>query len=237
MARELASAHLSSMTRGPYARDFAVQESMTPAWFASDSARRLADVILTFEAPNGGWSKHVDFSQHARRPGESYFTESADWEWISTIDNGATTEEIRFLARVEQRQARSTVRARDSARDRLSARVAVPERVLSADLSAPGQLSRRRDVQRRRDDQRAARPARRWRRQVSLCVGRAADEGDGGRVARRRVHSRRAGSRRRRRSRPGASSTIRSRSSQRVRGATSSRRCRRRKARRSSIFS
>lgn len=101
MARELAAAHASSMTRGPYARDFTVQPSMTPAWFASDSAHRLADVMLSFEAPNGGWSKHVDYSQHARRPGESYFTESADWEWISTIDNGATTEQIHFLARVD----------------------------------------------------------------------------------------------------------------------------------------
>jgi PelA/Pel-15E family pectate lyase len=101
MARELAAAHASSMTRGPYAHDFTVQPSMTPAWFATDSARRLADVILSFEAPNGGWSKHVDYSQHTRRPGESYFTESADWEWISTIDNGATTEEIRFLARAD----------------------------------------------------------------------------------------------------------------------------------------
>jgi len=98
MATELAGAHQLSMTRGPYARDFTIEASMTPAWFASDSARKLAAVILSFEAPNGGWSKHVDFSQHARRPGESYFTESADWEWISTIDNGATTEEIRFLA-------------------------------------------------------------------------------------------------------------------------------------------
>ena len=94
------------MTRGPYAHDFSVQPSMTPAWFASDSRAPIADVILSFQAPNGGWSKHVDFSQHARRPGESYFTESADWEWISTIDNGATTEEIRFLAARRQRRKR-----------------------------------------------------------------------------------------------------------------------------------
>ena len=169
MARELASANLSSMTRAPYARDFSVQASMTPAWFASDSARRLADVILTFEAPNGGWSKHVDFSQHPRHPGESYFTESADWEWISTIDNGATTEEIRFLSGVQQRQARSTVRARDPARNRLSPRVAIPQRMLSADLSTQGSYHDALTFNDDAIDQRASRSARRRGRQVSYA--------------------------------------------------------------------
>ena len=67
----------------------------------------LAEVILSFQAPNGGWSKHVDFSLHVRQQGESYFAESADWEWISTIDNGATTEEIRFLSRVDNARSRT----------------------------------------------------------------------------------------------------------------------------------
>ena len=71
---------------------------MTAAWFASDSARRMTDVILSFQAPNGGWSKHVDFTLHPRARGESFYAESAEWEWISTIDNDATTEEIRFLS-------------------------------------------------------------------------------------------------------------------------------------------
>ena len=97
MNRELRTAHRDRMTRAPYTHEFSVKPEMTPAWFASDAARRMAGVILSFQAPNGGWSKHVDFMQHARRPGESYFAESDDWEWISTIDNNQTTEEIHFL--------------------------------------------------------------------------------------------------------------------------------------------
>jgi PelA/Pel-15E family pectate lyase len=97
MGRELRSLGRSQMTRAPYAHGFEVGPEMTPRWFGTDSARRLANVILSFQAPNGGWSKHVDFSQHVRQPGESYYGESPEFEWISTIDNGSTTEEIAFL--------------------------------------------------------------------------------------------------------------------------------------------
>src|SRR4051812_15590063 len=102
MRKELTAAGLEKMTRGPYASDFAITPSMTTEWFASDSARRIGDIILSFQAPNGGWSKHVDMRQHVRAPGESYFTETDDWSWISTIDNGATTTEMRFLAALEK---------------------------------------------------------------------------------------------------------------------------------------
>jgi PelA/Pel-15E family pectate lyase len=98
MRSELRAAAMTAMVRAPYTHDFSVRPFMTAAWFATDSARRMADAILSFQAQNGGWSKHVDFALHPRGRGESFYAESADWEWISTIDNDATTEEIRFLA-------------------------------------------------------------------------------------------------------------------------------------------
>src|SRR4051812_48895207 len=52
--RELRAARLSAMSRGPYAHDFSVKPSMTRAWFATDSAQRLARTVLSFQAPNGG---------------------------------------------------------------------------------------------------------------------------------------------------------------------------------------
>ena len=118
MARELRAAGRTAMTRAPYAHDFSVKPFMTKAWFSTDSAQRLARNILSFQGPNGGWSKHVDFVQHERQRGESYFAESDEWEWISTIDNDATTEEIRFLARAdsarrETRYEKAIVRAID----------------------------------------------------------------------------------------------------------------------------
>jgi len=102
MNAELRQDRKKEMSRAPYAHGFEVDKHMTPAWFASDSARRMADIILSFQAPNGGWSKHVDFAEHERQPGESYFSETERWSWISTIDNSSTTEELHFLALADQ---------------------------------------------------------------------------------------------------------------------------------------
>jgi len=85
------------MRRAPYGRGFQVTATMTTAWFATDTARQIAANIISFQAPNGGWSKHVDVTQHPRQKGESYFAESEKWQWISTLDNNSTTEQLRFL--------------------------------------------------------------------------------------------------------------------------------------------
>ena len=98
MRRELARAGATTMTRAPYAHDFSVKPFMTPAWFASDTAQRLAAAILSYQAPNGGWSKHVDYAPGPRPVAGSYFAESDQWEWISTIDNDQTTSQMQFLA-------------------------------------------------------------------------------------------------------------------------------------------
>jgi len=110
MAAELASIGATEMRRAPYAHGFEITAGMTPAWLASDSGRRLAAVVRSYQAPNGGWSKHVDFTRGPRQPGVSWFGESTKWQWISTIDNGATTSEMRFLAMADA--------ARPDARDR-----------------------------------------------------------------------------------------------------------------------
>jgi PelA/Pel-15E family pectate lyase len=98
---ELSKLGKTEMTRAPYSRGFEVDKHMTPVWFASDSAKQMADNILSFQAPNGGWSKHVDLSVGPRQLGQSYFSETGKWSWISTIDNGATTEQLHFLAMAE----------------------------------------------------------------------------------------------------------------------------------------
>lgn len=101
MNLELAKLGKTEMVRAPFSHGFEVDEHMTAAWFTTDSARRMADNILSFEAPNGGWSKHVDLSVGPRQPGQSYFSESEKWSWISTIDNSSTTEQLHFLALAE----------------------------------------------------------------------------------------------------------------------------------------
>ena len=111
MNAELRRVGRDTMTRAPYAHDFDVKPSMTPAWFATDSARRMAEHVLSYQAPNGGWSKHVDFTRSPRAPGQSYFAETNAWSWISTFDNSATTEEIRFLALADRARPDARYRA------------------------------------------------------------------------------------------------------------------------------
>lgn len=104
MAKELSSVNRAEMTRAPYARTFEITSKMTPAWFASDSARTVASNLLSFQAPNGGWSKHVDYTSGPRSPGQSWFSESSQWQWITTLDNSSTTEQMQFLAKLDSAQ-------------------------------------------------------------------------------------------------------------------------------------
>ena len=84
-------------------------------WYAGTEARRLADNAISFETPAGGWSKNLNFGDHARRPGEHFAPNNLsrfpapgdfdaphdpEWSYVGTIDNDATNTQIRFLAQV-----------------------------------------------------------------------------------------------------------------------------------------
>lgn len=75
------------------------------AWYGTPEALRVADTILSFQTPAGGWGKNVDRSGPPRRAGEHWVPPEAGrkaaWHYVGTIDNGATTTEMRFLARVQ----------------------------------------------------------------------------------------------------------------------------------------
>lgn len=85
------------------------------SWYGSAEARRLADCVVSFQTPAGGWAKHTDFGQHVRAPGEAFAGDSnsqflrtndfdvpaeVKWNYVGTFDNDATTTELRFLAKV-----------------------------------------------------------------------------------------------------------------------------------------
>jgi PelA/Pel-15E family pectate lyase len=84
-------------------------------WYASAEARGVADIVVSFQTPAGGWSKNLDLTNHARRKGEGFapnnlsahlgpgdFDTPRDpqWNYVGTLDNDATTTELQFLARV-----------------------------------------------------------------------------------------------------------------------------------------
>jgi PelA/Pel-15E family pectate lyase len=84
-------------------------------WYGSAEARHVANVIVSFQTPAGGWSKNLDMSGEPRTRGQSYTTDnlskhpSADdfdtpkdphWNYVGTLDNDATNTELRFLVLV-----------------------------------------------------------------------------------------------------------------------------------------
>ena len=84
-------------------------------WYGSAEARHVADIIVSFQTPAGGWGKNLNVADHVRKRGESYapnnlsrylapddFDTPRDphWNYVGTLDNDATTTELQFLARV-----------------------------------------------------------------------------------------------------------------------------------------
>ncbi len=82
------------------------------AWYASAEAQHVADNIVSYQTPAGGWGKNVNRNGPVRQRGEHYaqvddhpgggvVARPGGWSYVGTIDNGATTTELRFLARVQ----------------------------------------------------------------------------------------------------------------------------------------
>jgi len=61
-------------------------------WYSSETGRKVADNILLYQRPSGGWPKDVDMTVPPVAPAPS--------RPDATIDNGATTTQIRVLSQV-----------------------------------------------------------------------------------------------------------------------------------------
>ena len=85
------------------------------AYYTEPGPRQIADLVVSFQTPAGGWSKNTDFTRALRAPGELFGAENGSlflgtndfdqphdgsWNYVGTFDNDATTTELRFLARV-----------------------------------------------------------------------------------------------------------------------------------------
>ena len=122
-AAELKAHNLATATTPTSGRGSGLSLDRPDAWFASDEARKIADNVLSFQTPAGGWSKNMNFTNHARQPGERFAPgnespptaaamnakattpdndKPADpsWHYVGTFDNDATITQLRFLARV-----------------------------------------------------------------------------------------------------------------------------------------
>ncbi|MGP8243943.1 MAG: pectate lyase [Bryobacteraceae bacterium] len=98
-------------------------------WYGAAEARRIADIVVSFQTPAGGWSKNLNLTDHPRRPGESFAPNNLSahltpgdfdsphepqWNYVGTLDNDATTTELRFLAKVAEASERDSATYRAS---------------------------------------------------------------------------------------------------------------------------
>ena len=79
------------------------------AWYASAAARAVADAVLVYQSPHGAWPKNTDLTRPLATP-DAVAAMHASGD-ANTIDNGATTEPMRFLALVAQATGEPRYRA------------------------------------------------------------------------------------------------------------------------------
>jgi PelA/Pel-15E family pectate lyase len=100
-----------------HAHDNSMPLDRGPAWYATPKARHVADNVVSFQTPAGGWGKNQDRSGPLRQRGQDYvpnnnsqFLQRGDfdaavdshWSYVGTLDNNATSTELRFLALVSK---------------------------------------------------------------------------------------------------------------------------------------
>jgi PelA/Pel-15E family pectate lyase len=99
------------MGRGAYS----LRMEHPPEWWTSADALQAAHNVISYQVPDGGWSKNIDMVSQPRAPGDLYdadnlnrFPDTADfdkpvdpdWHYIATLDNDSTWMQIVFLAHV-----------------------------------------------------------------------------------------------------------------------------------------
>lgn len=98
---EVAAQKLTNALRAPSGGDFKLPAKMESIWNASDEARQLADAVLSYQTPSGGWSKHTGYSRGPRKKGMQFTSQNEPGKpphYLATFDNRSTTEEMYFLA-------------------------------------------------------------------------------------------------------------------------------------------
>ncbi len=70
-----------------------------PAWYAGDEAIRIADNVLLYQRDSGGWPKNIDMAR-VLSEAEKDKLRSSGKRTDSTLDNGATHTQMRYLAKV-----------------------------------------------------------------------------------------------------------------------------------------
>lgn len=74
--------------------------SLNPDWYGSEEAQRIADNVLLYQYNTGGWYKNIDMTEKLSAADKKAIEANKSSRTESTIDNNATTTQIRYLAKV-----------------------------------------------------------------------------------------------------------------------------------------
>ena len=74
----------------------------SPKYFKSEEARRIGDQILLYQRVTGGWPKNIDMTRTLTDEEREKVIADKQKRNDSTTDNGATTTQMTFLARLYQ---------------------------------------------------------------------------------------------------------------------------------------
>lgn len=114
MDEELRTHGMATPLRAPSGGDFKLPAKPGEAYFSSVEAQQLAEIILSYQTPSGGWSKHTGYSAGARKPGmllSSQYLPGKRPHYLATFDNRSTTEQMNFLAYAWQATQREEYKA------------------------------------------------------------------------------------------------------------------------------
>ena len=94
-------------------RDKGLRETRSE-FFTTDEARRIGDQVLLYQRVTGGWPKNINMARPLTDDEKAAIAVDKQRRDDSTTDNGATTMQMTFLARLYQ--ATKDVRYRDAVR-------------------------------------------------------------------------------------------------------------------------
>lgn len=93
----------AAIQKAPSNGDFKYKADDEGNFYASEQAKKIADIMVSFQTPAGGWTKKLSAEDGERVKGMSWSTQSnslTNFHYVGTFDNRATTEQIRLLAGV-----------------------------------------------------------------------------------------------------------------------------------------
>ncbi|WP_346837438.1 pectate lyase [Microbulbifer sp. SAOS-129_SWC] len=113
MARELAQQQRQKPLPAVYAKRFGFDPDKGSNYYGTPEGRRIADIVLSYQTPSGGWSKRTEMGKAPRAPGQAFGVEK---DYIPTFDNGATSTQFWVMVRAygatdDKRYAQAAERA------------------------------------------------------------------------------------------------------------------------------